>query len=704
MRILVGGVRKRHTRARWHALRVALSAPFFLVLLTAFVAPYDFQPFSSAFAAGKAKGKAKDHGKSGDAGGGAGTEASTGGGPGQGKGNANGNGANNGNGNGVDNGITDGNGLDIELGDGVSLGMGIGNDGMIGAGLGIRIGDQRSDKSLHSLDKSPEPRRLSRPGGGGQDGWGKGFDKGDRGRADDLDLGKHFDSSSINKALDDVEQLGRLLNSDEPAADASASGTEFGADKDDTGKSAAGHDHATGKPDQVGGKGNGRALGKDKVKEHGKGKALAKGKNKNKDQEDAEEAAASAAAAGRNAGSGSGSSAVVSGSYIDREVLGLGLSPAGMTKVRQLGFSVSETGLEQDQGALVTLYTPTGLDALRSLALLRRELPRESFHLNRIYRPYHTANKDNSGNGADGDSNGAGVSGPCVGDKCYARSVIGWKDKFADCARGIKVGVIDTDADLRHPTFAGQKISTKAFLAEGKQSSPEGHGTGVLALLAGRPDSDTPGLIPEAQFFLANIFFTDGNGETITDTVSLLKSLDWMSASEARVINMSFSGPEDELVQVRLKTMRRRGFVFAAAAGNEGPASAPVYPAAYPEVVAVTAVAKDRRIYPSANRGSYIDVAAPGVRIWTAMPEAREGYRTGTSFAAPFVTAVLALQRPDVMAAPKDELLDHMNVVKLGSQERGPVYGRGLLQAPAECFQAHSPVSAAAPAIGSIQR
>jgi subtilisin family serine protease len=158
-----------------------------------------------------------------------------------------------------------------------------------------------------------------------------------------------------------------------------------------------------------------------------------------------------------------------------------------------------------------------------------------------------------------------------------------------------------------------------------------------------------------------------------------------MSGSGVKLVNMSFSGPQDDLVQVRIKTMRERGFVFTAAAGNEGPAATPTYPAAYPEVVAVTAVTKDLHVYPSANRGAQIDLAAPGVGIWTAAPDAREGYRTGTSFATPFATAVLALQRPDTEYASKDELLDHLKTVGLGPPGRNPIYGRGLVQAPSEC-------------------
>jgi subtilisin family serine protease len=268
----------------------------------------------------------------------------------------------------------------------------------------------------------------------------------------------------------------------------------------------------------------------------------------------------------------------------------------------------------------------------------------------------------------------------------------------------VRIGIIDTDADLQHPAFAGQKIERKAFMTSGKPSSSNWHGTGVLALLAGRPDSGTPGLVPEASFFVANIFFTDKLGDMITDTVALLKSLEWMNASAVRLINMSFAGPADELVHARLKAMRARGFVFTAAAGNEGPAALPTYPAAYPEVIAVTAVTSELQVYPSANRGPHIDVAAPGVHIWTAFPGAREGYRTGTSFAAPFATAVLALTPPDLLLAPIDGLLDTLKTIPLGARRHARIFGRGLLQAPDECSNTVAPVSNRAPVTRSVRR
>ena len=323
------------------------------------------------------------------------------------------------------------------------------------------------------------------------------------------------------------------------------------------------------------------------------------------------------------------------------------------------------------------------MDPAQGMRLLKQQLPGEHFQHNNIYRLYQPAMKQDG----EGHAGSIAVLGgkKCGGDRCYAQQAIQWNDRYSSCARNVKIGVIDTGFDLQHPAFKNQKITQRAFLPAGKSAASIWHGTGVLALLAGRPDSGTPGLAPEATYHAASIFYADEGGDPVTDTVSFMKALDWMSDSGVRLVNMSFSGPRDELVQRKIEALSARGLVFTAAAGNEGPAAEPAYPAAYPQVIAVTAVTKDMKNYPYANRGAHIDLAAPGVDIWTAWPEAREGYRSGTSFAAPFVTGVLAVYPPDVLRASKDSLLERVNVTDLGPPGRDSIYGRGLLQAPPSC-------------------
>ena len=170
------------------------------------------------------------------------------------------------------------------------------------------------------------------------------------------------------------------------------------------------------------------------------------------------------------------------------------------------------------------------------------------------------------------------------------------------------------------------------------------------------------------------------------DTISLLKALDWMKAFDVKLINISFSGPQDGLVGEAIARMRRKRVSSSSLRPEtKGQRQSQATPAAYPQVVAVTAVTKDLRDYRYANRGPHIDFSAPGVDIWTAAPGGRAGFHSGTSFAAPHVTAVLAVEPPEALKQGKIDLLDNLAVMDLGQEGRDPIYGRGLLLAPSEC-------------------
>jgi len=372
--------------------------------------------------------------------------------------------------------------------------------------------------------------------------------------------------------------------------------------------------------------------------------------------------------------------AIGDSAFIPNEVLVVGLDPASIERAKALGFKadLQAIALKASDHIITHLTVPPGLDAVRGQELLARELPDHRFELNKVYRLYRaTVREEKPGQPDKGK--------PTTAECCFARRVIGWKETLAPCARGLKVGVIDTDIDEAHPAFAGRTIHRLDFSPDGRSAPPNWHGTAVQSLLAGSPLGGAPGLIPDAEFFAANIFFSDERGEMAADTLSLLKALDWMRNFGVKVVNMSFSGPRDELVAEAIEKLSKKGIVFVAAAGNEGPTAAPSYPAAYPQVIAVTAVTKDLRNYRYANRGDHIDVAAPGVDIWTAMPGGRAGYHSGTSFAAPHVTAILAVEPPSRLKQDKADMLDGLPVIDLGRQGRDPVYGRGLLVAPSEC-------------------
>jgi subtilisin family serine protease len=172
-----------------------------------------------------------------------------------------------------------------------------------------------------------------------------------------------------------------------------------------------------------------------------------------------------------------------------------------------------------------------------------------------------------------------------------------------------------------------------------------------------------------------------------TNALLLGKGLDWLLEKQASVVNVSLAGPDNKLLHEVIQRLSARNVVVVAAAGNGGPSAPPAFPAAYPEAIAVTAVDNLLRPYRLANRGEYVTVAAPGVRIWTPGPRGGGQYSDGTSFAAPYGAAVAALlrhQQPSLNPAALSERLRN-GARDLGAPGKDPVFGWGLLQSPGRC-------------------
>ena len=374
--------------------------------------------------------------------------------------------------------------------------------------------------------------------------------------------------------------------------------------------------------------------------------------------------------------------------FKQRELIVSNMGAKSLQRAAELGFKAAPQTLVAALGLspVQRLTIPSGMSEREAYNVLQREAPSAFVGANHVYRIYPAAETGDSKASdraipfdPDGDNR-------CTGDKCFGRSMIGWKPDHKSCASRVKIGIIDTSFDVAHPAFAGRKFKQGNFLGEGAISGNDWHGTAVLSLLAGQPKSSTPGLVPDAEFFLASAFKTDNEGNASADTFGILNALAWLAALDVRIVNMSFSGPNDELIAKAIANMSGTGVTFVAAAGNRGPNGPASYPAAYPEVIAVTAVNRSLKGYVHANSGSYVDVAQPGVDVWTALPGGREGYRTGTSFAAPFFTGILAtLPVARAGRQPKAELLARLSFKDLGSPGRDPVYGQGLAFAPERC-------------------
>jgi len=221
------------------------------------------------------------------------------------------------------------------------------------------------------------------------------------------------------------------------------------------------------------------------------------------------------------------------------------------------------------------------------------------------------------------------------------RERAGWPQAGVGCGKGIRIGMIDTAIDPRHEAFNGRRIIRKSFHDPGADSGSTLHGTAVAAMLVGKPSAEGfGGLLPEAKLYAANIFQRDENGENRADLMALAQAIDWLAGKRLHVINISLAGIQSN-------------------------------------VIAITAIDVGLSAYRKANRGRYIDFAAPG----------GGQFQTGSSFAAPYGTAAVALAVVDgVRNSPRD-IRAHLKAfaVDAGEPGRDDTFGWGVLKLDQPC-------------------
>jgi subtilisin family serine protease len=247
--------------------------------------------------------------------------------------------------------------------------------------------------------------------------------------------------------------------------------------------------------------------------------------------------------------------------------------------------------------------------------------------------------------------------------------------------RDVVVAVIDSAIDQTHPDLAG--AISLAFDAVGAPDRMVGfHGTAVAGII--RAQGVVAGVAPQASILAVRAFQLRNAGEAAeTTSWTLLRAIEWAVENKANVLNLSFVGPKDDTLHLALRSAAARRVIAVAAAGNNGPKAAPVYPAAYPEVIAVTAVdAKDQR-YTQANRGSYIAFAAPGVDILAPVESGKHSYLSGTSFATAYVSGIVALLLERNRDLDTGAVVDLMTAgaEDLGPQGRDEDFGLGRVNA-----------------------
>ena len=245
---------------------------------------------------------------------------------------------------------------------------------------------------------------------------------------------------------------------------------------------------------------------------------------------------------------------------------------------------------------------------------------------------------------------------------------------------GVMVAMIDTAVDATHPELIGA-IAGVFDAVETGSAPAEPHGTEIAGILVAH--ARLAGVAPDAKLLSVRAFRGGSSGPAQSTTLQLLKGVDWAFHAGARIVNMSFSGPMDPLLERVLKAAAGKGVIFIAAAGNNGPNAPPAYPAAYPDVIAVTATDEKDSPYTKDNQGEYIFMAAPGVDIIGPTLKGAYELASGTSMAAAYVSGAVALmleRSPKLDIAQVREILAASARRPSGSISRNLI-GAGILDA-----------------------
>jgi subtilisin family serine protease len=209
------------------------------------------------------------------------------------------------------------------------------------------------------------------------------------------------------------------------------------------------------------------------------------------------------------------------------------------------------------------------------------------------------------------------------------------------------VAVVDTDIDPSQPDLAGKVVVGRNFSGD-STPDPEGHGTAVAGIISAEPDNGIgiAGLGWSTRVLSVRVLDSTGAGMASSIAQGIRYAADY---PHVKVVNLSLQQDATDAGRVSAELSDaiayalQRGVVVVSAAGNQG-RTEPSYPASFPGVISVGAVDSADNTASFSNRGTWVDLAAPGVGVLTVSPNCDCWVAPdGTSFATPFVSAAAAL-------------------------------------------------------------
>lgn len=317
------------------------------------------------------------------------------------------------------------------------------------------------------------------------------------------------------------------------------------------------------------------------------------------------------------------------------EVVAVDLTREARAQALAAGFTVlREDRLDALDLSVLVLAPPRRLSLERAVQRLQALAPDAEITFNHVATPAGTV------------SGGGGVAVQSQGSAPQAR-----------------LGLIDTGVVATHPVLAASAVEQRGFAGPPRIGA---HGTAVASLMIGQGGGFKSG-DPGAGLLVADIYGGRPDGGAST---ALAAALSWMVERHVAVVNISLVGPRNALVERAVAAAQRRGVILVAAVGNDGPSAPPLYPAAYPQVIGVTAVNAQGRVLPEAGRGAQVDYAAPGADMAAASQTGGFVSVRGASFAAPLIAGLIA-KSGQAALRPTDA----------GAPGRDLVYGAGIVAA-----------------------
>jgi thermitase len=244
---------------------------------------------------------------------------------------------------------------------------------------------------------------------------------------------------------------------------------------------------------------------------------------------------------------------------------------------------------------------------------------------------------------------------------------------------GARIAVVDSGMDMNHPDLGTKVVAQKNYVADGAGTRDlYDHGTHVAGIVAALTNNGmgVAGGCPACRLLIARVLNDKGD----TTATRLVDGIDWSVENEADVINLSLAGPDNAAVERAVNSARANGTVVVAAAGNLG-TTTPLYPAAYEKVIAVSATNENDGLASTSSRGNWVDLAAPGTSILSTRKGGGYGVATGTSEAAPFVSALAGLLASEGKTASEIRQRMQSTATDLGAAGDDPKFGHGRINA-----------------------